>query len=419
MTWKVSNVVSQRIEFVARAISKKEPVSELCREYGISRQTGHLWLKRYRELGTFAALEDRSHAAVHVWNRSQRRIEELVLQIRRQDGWAGRKIQKILESEHGIRIAARTVDRILKREGCIQNEELNRPALKRFEREAPNELWQMDFKGQYRTQSGFCYPLSILDDHSRYVVGLYALDSTSMEGVRDGLIQTFQTYGLPDQLLTDHGTPWWNVNSPEAGLTQIGVMLLKQNVKLCYSGIGHPQTQGKVERFHKTMARSLRYRGEPQRFKEWQASLDRIRDSYNNRRPHESLNMAVPAQRYRPSRRLFQLHPADWSYSDQWTVARLNGSGNLVYGRRQYFVSKALHNETVAFRAVESKLLVRFRHTYVREIDLSRNESYAFVSDVAEAPVQTAAGEENNKYCFPHQLESTDSQFAQARIEDS
>src|SRR5262245_51442360 len=110
------------IEFVIRAISKKESVTELCRRYGISRQTGHLWLKRYREFGNFAALEDRSHAAVHVWNRSQRKIEELVLQIRRQDGWAGRKIQHILECEHGIRISARTVDRILKREGCIDNE---------------------------------------------------------------------------------------------------------------------------------------------------------------------------------------------------------------------------------------------------------------------------------------------------------
>src|SRR5687767_7663493 len=148
MTWKVTNVVSQRIEFVARLISKRESVSELCEEYGISRQTGHLWLKRYREAGTFAALEDRSHAPIHVWNRSQQRIEELVVQLRREDGWAGRKIQQILEREHGIRISARTVDRILKREGCIDNEHLNRPALKRFQREKPNQLWQMDFKGQ-------------------------------------------------------------------------------------------------------------------------------------------------------------------------------------------------------------------------------------------------------------------------------
>jgi transposase InsO family protein len=419
MTWKVSNVVSQRIEFVVKAMSKKESVTELCRQYGISRQTGHLWVKRYREFGTFAALEDRSRAAVHVWNRSEGKIEELVLQIRRQDGWAGRKIQQILEREHGIRISARTVDRILKREGCISNEEFNRPALKRFEREAPNELWQMDFKGQYRTREGFCYPLTILDDHSRYVVGLYALKGTAMEGVRDSLIQTFQSYGLPEQLLMDHGTPWWNVNSPEAGLTQIGVMLIKQGVKLCHSGIGHPQTQGKVERFHKTMARSLRYRGEPQRFNDWQASLDRIRDSYNYCRPHESLNMEVPAQRYTSSCRVYQSQPAEWAYSKEWTVIRLNGSGNLQYGGRQYFVSKALRNETVAFRAVEAKLLVRFLNSYVREIDLARHESYALLAEVTQPPVQTAAGVENNKSCFPHLLESNDSQFAQAQLKRS
>src|SRR5262245_10907703 len=237
MTWKVSDVVSQRINFVVRAIAKHGSVRELCEEYGISRQTGHLWLKRYRQAGTFAALEDRSHAPVRVWNRSERRIEELVVELRREDGWAGRKIQRILAQEHGIRISARTVDRILKREGCIDNADLNRPALKRFEREQPNQLWQMDFKGQYRTTDGFCYPLTLLDDHSRYVVGLYALKGTGTEGVRDSLIQAFQTYGLPDQILADHGTPWWNVNSTDGSLTQIGVMLIKQGVRLSHGGL--------------------------------------------------------------------------------------------------------------------------------------------------------------------------------------
>lgn len=382
MTWKVTNVVSQRIEFVARLISKRESVSELCEEYGISRQTGHLWLKRYREAGTFAALEDRSHAPIHVWNRSQRRIEELVVQLRREDGWAGRKIQQILEREHGIRISARTVDRILKREGCIDNEHLNRPALKRFQREKPNQLWQMDFKGQYRTEDGFCYPLTILDDHSRYVLSLKALKGTRSEGVRDSLIQAFQTYGLPDQMLADHGTPWWNVNSTDGSLTQIGVMLIKQGVKLSHGGIGHPQTQGKVERFHRTLARSLKYRGEPRRFEDWQASLDRIRESYNNRRPHEALNLDVPAQHYLLSSRAFQIQPPECNYPALWTVAQLNGSGNLRYGRRQYFVSKALRDEQVAFRKVETKLLVRFRHIYIREIDLERAETYALLAEI-------------------------------------
>jgi transposase InsO family protein len=381
MTWKVSNVLSQRIEFVVRAISKRASVSSLCQEYAISRQTGHLWLKRYRQLGTFAALEDRSHAPVRVWNKSKRRIEELVVQIRGHDGWAGRKIQRVLEQEHGIRISARTVDRILKREGCIAKEEANRPALKRFERDNPNELWQMDFKGQFSTADGYCYPLTLIDDHSRYVVGLHALGGTGVEGVRDSLIETFQSYGLPDRLLTDHGTPWWNVNSPDAGLTQIGVLLMKQGVRLLHSGIGHPQTQGKVERFHRTLARSLQYRGAPCRLGDWQVCVDRIRQTYNNHRPHEALDMQVPAQRYQPSGRLYQTRPSDWSYTEEWTVARLNGSGNLSYGRRQYFVSKALRNEDVAFRPVEMKLLVRFRNMYVREIDLSRHESHALLAD--------------------------------------
>jgi transposase InsO family protein len=390
MTWKVTDVVSQRIEFVVRAISGKESVSQLCHEYGISRQTGHLWLKRYRENRTFTALEDRSHAPVHVRNRSARYIEDRVIQLRRLDGWAGRKIQQVLETEDGIRISARTVDRILKREGCIDKEDQNRPALRRYERQQPNELWQMDFKGQYPTDQGDCFPLTVLDDHSRYVLGLYALSGTGTEGVRNSLIHAFQNHGLPDQILTDHGTPWWNVNSCEDRLTQIGVLLIKQAVKLSFSGVGHPQTQGKVERFHRTMARSILYRGQPRHFSEWQATLDGIRETYNHRRPHEALGMKVPASSYSPNRRLYNPKPAEWIYPPDWTVTELNGSGNLQYCGRQYFVSKAIAREPVAFKAVDSKLLVRFRHMYVREIDLERRETYALIAAVLpELPVKT------------------------------
>lgn len=382
MSWKVRDVLSQRIEFVIRAIQRKESVSQLCQEYGISRQTGHLWLRRYRQNGTFAALEDRSHAPVKVWNRSKRDIEELVIALRREDGWGGRKIQLILEQEHGVRISARTIDRIVKREGLVEKESEKQPARCRFEREQPNELWQMDFKGQYRTNQGDCYPLTILDDHSRYVVGLYALPNTGSEGVRERLIQTFQRYGLPDQMLTDHGTPWWNVNRTEDGLTQVGVLLMKQDIRLSFSGIRHPQTQGKVERFHRTMARSILHRGQPRQFSEWQLSLDQIRDAYNHRRPHEALNMKVPASCYQPHRRLYDPKPVEWVYSDLWTTTTLNGSGNLNYSGKQYFVSKALANERVAFRKVESKLLVRFRRMYVREIDLQRRETYALIAEL-------------------------------------
>jgi transposase InsO family protein len=383
MTWKVPDVLSQRIEFVIRATQKQQNISQLCQEYGISRQTGHFWLKRYQENGTFAALEDRSHAPVQVWNRSKRDIEELVVQLRRVDGWAGRKIQLILKQEHGIGISARTVDRILKREGCVAEKDEICPATKRFERKEPNELWQMDFKGQYRTDQEDCYPLTLIDDHSRYVVGLWALKGTRVEGVRDSLIQTFQTYGLPDQMLMDHGTPWWNSSGTEDRLTQIGVLLIKQGIRLSFSGIRHPQTQGKVERFHRTMARSIRYRGQPSQFSQWQASLDQIRETYNNRRPHEALKMQVPASCYRPHRRLYNPNPPEWKYPNEWIVAQLNGSGNLYYDGRQYFVSKALPNETIAFRAVQSKLLVRFRNRYVREIDLQRRETYALIAEIS------------------------------------
>jgi hypothetical protein len=125
--------------------------------------------------------------------------------------------------------------------------------------------------------------------------------------------------------------------------------------------------------------------------------------------------MDVPAQRFRPSRRTYQVQPMEWTYPKEWTVVRLNGSGNLTHCGKQYFVSKALGNELVAFRAVENKLLIRFRTMYVRELDLANGQSFALFADVIEPAVQTAAGVENKKNCFSHRLESNDSQFAQPR----
>jgi transposase InsO family protein len=368
MTWKVTDTVGQRIEFVVRVING-ESVVGLCQEYEVSRQTGHLWLKRYREAGSFAALEDRSRVAKRIWNRTSGEVAEKVLQLRKEHGWAGRKIQKVLERDHGIAISARTIDRILDRNHCIDNRDRRRPAPKRFERDRPNELWQMDFKGQYRLDDATeCYPLSILDDHSRFLVGLHALPSTKTVGVEERLIQTFQRYGLPDEMLMDHGVPWWKANT-EIGLTKVSVMLMKQGIHVTHSGIGHPQTQGKVERFNRTLKAAMRTRGLPETFSQWQRRLSEFRRIYNQMRPHEAIEMEVPAQRYEPSQRRYQPRPAEWDYPAGYEVVQLNSQGSFHHGGPR-FVSKALANEIVGYRTIDQKLLVCYRSTYVREIDL-------------------------------------------------
>jgi transposase InsO family protein len=379
MTWKVQDVVGQRIEFVVRAM-KGESVQDLCQEYQVSRQTGHLWLRRYKQSGNFAALQDGSRAAKRIWNRTPEEWTETVLQLRREYGWAGRKIQKVLERDHQIQISARTIDRILDRNHCIDNRDRKRAAPTRFEREQPNQLWQMDFKGQYRLDNGEeCFPLTILDDHSRYLVGLHALANTQAVGVEERLIQTFRRYGVPDQMLMDHGTPWWD-SANRLGLTKISVLLIKQGIRLSHSGIGHPQTQGKVERLHRTLKADLRGKPIPRQLSQWQGRLDEFRQVYNHMRPHEALEMEVPAIRYQSSTRRYAERPPDWNYPAVFESVRLNSQGSFYYQRRPWFVSKALANEVVGFRMVDSKLLVCYRSTYVREIHLKSGETSALVA---------------------------------------
>lgn len=380
MPWDVKDVKSQRIEFVARAVGGKERISGLCREYGISRPTGYLWIRRYQQRRRFVDLEERSRRPKRMPLRTAERIEQRVLSWRDATGWGGRKISQVLVEEEGIRIAARTVDRIIERNDRIRAEDRSQPAPNRFQREAPNQLWQIDLKGQYRVGSGFCYPLSILDDHSRFLVGLHALahpDHTSVEAAVD---KTFQYYGVPEAMLMDHGAPWWG-SSHEVGLTRLSVGWIRQGIRLLYSGIGHPQTQGKVERFHRTLKRTLAHRGIPDRFADWSPRLEHIRQEYNQLRPHESLSMATPATRYRPSLRAWNPNPPEWDYPPGNEVRRLNSQGALWLGRH-YWVCRALGSQQVQLQRVDGRLLVIYRNMYVREIDLTSGRSAMLICPV-------------------------------------
>ncbi len=368
MPWKVQDVMEERIRFVARAIAPERNMSQLCREFGISRSTGYHWVSRYQKVKSFRNLTERSRRPHRSPRRTPAALEERVLELRNQYGWGARKLEVLLSRE-GIRVQERTINRILKRQGLVRKEEVQRPALKRFERERPNELWQMDFKGEYLYPGGWCYPLSILDDHSRYAVGLYALKSPAFEPVQSSLVGTFEHFGVPEAMLMDHGVPWWSTTNGY-GLTRLSIELIKQGIRLCFSAIGHPQTQGKVEQFHRSLSRAVRHHGRPQDWAQWQALCKEFRQEYNYIRPHEALEMAVPASRYQPSRKQYHPRPRPWEYPEGSVVKKLNPQGCLYYRKRNYFVCEALAGEPVCIQAVNEKLLVQYRHMYIREVDL-------------------------------------------------
>ena len=375
MPWNEVEVQGERIRFAVLAELGERPMAVLCREFGISRETGYKWWRRYQKRGV-AGLEERSRRPRASPLRTPIEIERRVVELRRKTpDWGARKLRVKL-GEQGIELPVITIHRILLRCGLVAEQDRGRPALKRFERDRPNELWQMDFKGvpaAWRTAG--LMPLSILDDHSRYLLGLRARQQTAAKGVREALEEVFSDCGLPQQMLMDHGTPWWN--SQGAGWTRFSVWLMQQGIELRFSGIRHPQTQGKVERLHGSLHRALQRRGRPRRRRDWQGWLDAFRHEYNHERPHEALGMATPASRWRPSQRRFDPRPKRWEYAEGEWVRRVGVNGGLWLRGVRWEISRALAHEYVALQRVGDTILVRYCRTTVREIDLVTGRSSA------------------------------------------
>jgi transposase InsO family protein len=392
MPWRTSDVKDQRMQFVIRATSGRERLSVLCREFGISRPTGYLWRRRYEQSGTLTQIGERSRRPHHSPTRTGPRPERRVLALRKQTGWGAKKL-RVLLAEEEIALPVRTIHRILERNGLV-SDQAHGPAPGRFERSEPNQLWQMDSKGKYPLQDGECHVLSILDDHSRYVVGLHALPELSGEKAGPCLVETFRRYGVPQAMLMDRGSLWWTAWNGW-GLTQLSVRLIEQGIGLLYGRVCHPQTQGKVERFHRTLGAELRHRGVPPSFGQWPAALAEIETNYNMRRPHEALGMQRPAERYQRSPRKYAEQVKPWEYPMGSDVRRLNSQGMLAHQGQRWFICGALAEQWVRVEPFDGKLVVSYRHMYIREVDLQRRCSRALVVErgrrAEDAPVALRA----------------------------
>lgn len=377
MPWRRMDVGEQRLQFAIRVTSGKERMAALCREFGIARPTGYRWRSRYREAGSFTALQEQSRRPHGSPSRTAGWKEARVLDLREQTGWGAKKLRVLLRDEEGILMPVRTLHRILERHGRV-GEDLHAPAPQRFERSAPNELWQMDTKGKYPLGEAECHPLSVMDDHSRYVVGLYALPELSCEWAWSCLVESFERHGVPQAMLMDRGSLWWSEHNGW-GLTRLSVQLIEQGIRLLYGRVCHPQTQGKVERFHRTLGAAVRHRGLPVQWREWAPLLAEIQREYNERRPHEALGMRRPAEVYQRSPRGYRATPLEWEYPSGSEVKRLNGQGLLHDKSWRWFVCEALAGQRVRIERVDGKLLVSYRHMYLREIDPPRGTTRPLV----------------------------------------
>jgi len=369
MPWLETDVRDQRIQFVIAATAPGTTMTSVCRAFGISRKTGYKWLARQAAAGSVAALIDQSRRPHASPTRTAAAVTARVCALRAQYGWGGDKLAVLARAE-GLTLTPRTIDRIIAREGLTHPDAAPAPALRRFARATPNELWQMDAKGFYPLGGGRrCHPLSIVDDHSRFAVGLVALPTLHAPGVHQGLLACFEQYGVPAAMLLDHGTPWYATTNP-AGLSGLSVFLLKQGIRLLHGRVRHPQTQGKVERFHRTLGEWVRRRGVPTELAGFAGAFDRFRVEYNTIRPHEALGLEPPAQHYQPSPRAFRADPPAWVYPADTSVVRVDANGMVrTHGRRLY-VGAALIGEEVSCVPLDDRVLVRYRHMYVRELSL-------------------------------------------------
>jgi len=365
MAWRTRDVEEQRMRFVVAASRRAKSLTDLCAEFEISRPTAYCWLKRYEKHG-IPGMQEASRRPHHSPRRTANGFEQRVVDLRRQrPDWGARKIRYLLGKE-GIELPASTIHRIFLRHQLVRDWDRQPMALRRFERAQPNQLWQMDFKGPKGWDQPVG-PLSVLDDHSRYALALENTGSTQARGVQAVLERVFSESGVPEEMLMDHGTPWFNTQG-RMGWSQFTVWLMDQNVGLRFSGYRHPQTQGKVERFHRSLTAALLRRGTPED-SERQNWLNDFRQEYNCLRPHEALQMKTPDQVWHKSPRMFQPSQSAWEYPAGSEVKEVDRNGQFRLHHRRHYITKALAGKEVGLLEIEHRILVFYRRTLICELD--------------------------------------------------
>ncbi len=342
MPWKASTTMSLRQEWVSKALEEGANISQLCRDYGISRKTGYKWLKRYAEAGE-SGLVEQSRRPKSSPCQTAGEVERLIVAAREaHPAWGGRKLKRWLEDQgHTSLPAPSTITAILRRQGQLDPaESLKHQPFQRFEMGAPNELWQMDFKGPFCLEDGqACHPLTVLDDHSRFLVGLRACPDETYLTVQQQLTELFRCYGLPQRMLMDNGSPWGDTG--QAPYTRLTVWLLRLGIAVSHGRAYHPQTQGKDERLHRTLKAELLTRSPLPDLQACQRAFDAWRDVYNLQRPHEALDLRPPVSRFQPSDRPFPETLPPLVYPAEMLVRKVDATGRISLRNRPLRVGKA------------------------------------------------------------------------------
>ncbi len=345
MPWESKTVEELRKEFVNEA-ERSSNFSAVCREFGITRKTGYKWLERYRADGS---LSDQSRKPRITANKTPEETEKLIIELRSENpGWGAKTLKQVLENQGYTIPSQKTVNNILNRYGCISPEEsLKHKPYIRFEKENCNDMWQTDFKGEFRTlDNKYCYPLNIFDDRSRFLIKTASFSSTE-NVVLPTFRAAFYEYGMPLSVLSDNGAQFAGFRK---GFTQFEKWLMNHDVLPIHGRIRHPQTQGKIERFHRTMKSELLKHNSFENAKDADRAIQLWRNKYNNIRPHEALGMKCPADIYKPSEREYHDEVKRFEYGGQYHVIKVNSWGYVRFDKWQIYLSETMIGEHIEFR---------------------------------------------------------------------
>lgn len=364
MPFKEVSKMSLKKEFVNFSNQSQSNISEMCRRFGISRPTGYKWLKRFIADGE-SGLEERSRRPVRSPHQVDEHTEELILMIRdERPSWGARKIKRILENLGAEDLPSpSTITQVLKRNDRLDPKD-SAKKWKRFERDSPMEMLQMDFKGHFKTVCGRCHPLTLLDDHSRYLLDVGACGNERGDTVKARLKEAFRRYGLPDSIITDNGPPWGMSIQPKS-LTGLSLWLIRLGIRLRRSGAYHPQTMGKIERMHRTLKAEVIQARLFRTLADCQKAFDEWRVDYNCNRPHDALGMSTPVEHFQMSEIAFPEKMPEIEYSHGDEIRKVNKAGVISFKARKLRVGRGLHGEPVAVRQVADGI---YDVVYVRQI---------------------------------------------------
>lgn len=371
MPWRVETPMSQRSRFCELASQPGMNVSGCCRAFGISRKTGYKWLARYRERG-MVGMVDRSRRPHHSPSRVPRSVQERVLALKKEyPEWGPRKLRRLWVDRHPDPAPVlSTIARILARHGLVTPREqpVAHPEVTRFEHTHPNDLWQMDLKAPYHLPDGRrLYLVGVLDDHSRYLLGLWLIPKITDDLVMACWIAAARQYGLPRCTLTDHGAQF---GMEAQASSAFRVYLWACGVKHSQGRVAHPQTQGKIERVWETLKKELEPKLSVADVSEWPVLFEQWRHRYNTVRPHESLADERPVSRYRPSKRPFVEPDRHACVGSPTSVYRVvDAKGSIALSGVRLVIGRGFARWTVEVRPLGYGCWhVYFRNRFVREI---------------------------------------------------